>query len=81
VALDIAMETAPNQTDRSTLRVIEKNLLRATSVDVADPRTVLGATICVDTLVAAGLVPPQDRDARLAAILTPPDTAVVTSIL
>lgn len=58
----------------AALRVADKNLSRAvrTGVRVTDPRTILGATTCVDALVALGVLPAADRDARLAAVLAPP---------
>lgn len=75
VALDLAsMGATP---EAAALRVADRNLSRAirTGVRVTDPRTIQGATVCVDALVALGLVAPGDRDARLAAVLAPPTPA------
>lgn len=75
VALEMAMQGASELA--AALRVADKNLSRAvrTGVRVTDPRTVLGATVCVDALVALGVVLPADRDTRLAAVLAPPTPA------
>lgn len=78
VTLEILMDSAPAEV-AAALRVADKNLTRAqrTGVRVADPRTILGATTCVDALVGAGVVAPANRDARLAAILAPPTPAEI----
>lgn len=77
VALDMAMQ-GPSEL-AAALRVADKNLSRAvrTGVRVTDPRTIQGATVCVDALVALGLVLPADRDARLGAVLAPPTPAEI----
>lgn len=69
VALEMVMESSPDAELRATLRVIEKNLLRATGVDTKDLRTVLGAETCVDVLIAAEVVEASNRTQRLAEIL------------
>lgn len=71
VAIEQATETHPTASTRATLRVLAKNLDRATDVDVTDPRTILGAETLVDLLVALGVVAPEDAEARLAALLAP----------
>lgn len=72
VAIEMATEAHPTASTRATLRVLARNLDRATEVDVEDPRTVLGTETLVDVLVGAGVVDAQDRDARIAEILAPP---------
>jgi len=72
VAVELMMETFPDDTVRGALKAADKNLLRSKNgIDPTDPRTILGATITVDALVAAGVIAEADRDARLAAILAP----------
>ena len=72
VALELMMESFPDDATRGALKAADKNLLRSKNgIDPADPRTILGATVTVDALVAAGVIAEEDRDARLAAILAP----------
>lgn len=69
VALDMATDSYPDATVRATLRVIEKNLLRATGVDTKDPRTIIGTEFCVDILIAVGQLAAGNRTQRLADLL------------
>jgi hypothetical protein len=70
VAVEMAKESADPQT-RATLRVLDANLARATEIVLTDQRTMMGAQIIVQVLVAAGLVQPADQATRIAAMLAP----------
>lgn len=74
LALRAAEREHPEPSVRDTLAIMRESLSDVeddSGVDVADPRTVGGATLSVDLLVAAGLLSPEARDARLAAVLAP----------
>jgi hypothetical protein len=71
VAIEQATETHPTASTRATLRVLAKNLDRATDVDVTDPRTILGAETLVDLLITLQVVAAEDRQTRLDALLAP----------
>lgn len=70
IALEMAEDGGTPQV-RAVLRVINKNLARASDVRLDDPRTRRGAQIAVDILVDMGVVAAEARDARLTAVLAP----------
>lgn len=71
VALDMAMEAHPDPEVRATIRVVQRTMDRATEVSVLDPRTVQGTDVLLDVLVGAGVLTPETRVTRRAAILAP----------
>lgn len=75
VAVKRAELEHPDPTVRAQLAILRESLAEVTDragVNVTDPRTIGGAEIIVDVLIAAGIVPMSDKAARLASLLVAP---------